>query len=97
MTSAHQLLAGLSGWLWPALLDHLWQGTLFAGVAWLFCLLAKRASSKTRYAVWLMASLKFAVPTSFLCLAARSTRHSGSLAQGGRLFFVSPRCGASFR
>ena len=65
MTGAHQLLAGLSGWLWPALLDHLWQGTLFAGVAWLFCLLAKRASSKTRYAVWLMASLKFATPTIF--------------------------------
>ena len=62
MTSAHQLLAEMSGRLWPALLDHLWQGTLFAGVAWLFCLLAKRASSKTRYGIWLMASLKFAVP-----------------------------------
>jgi TonB family protein len=62
MTSAHQLLAGVSSRLWPALLDHLWQATLFAGVAWLFCLLAKRASSKTRYGVWLLASIKFAVP-----------------------------------
>jgi TonB family protein len=71
MTSAHQLLASMSSWLWPALLDHLWQGTLFAGVAWLFCLFAKRASSKTRYGIWLVASLKFGVPaTLFVWLVA---------------------------
>ena len=63
MATTHQLLAAVSSRLWPALLDHLWQGTLFAGVVWLFCLLAKRASSKTRYAIWLLASVKFAVPT----------------------------------
>ena len=62
MTSAHQLLAGMSSRLWPALLDHLWQGTLFAAVVWLFCLVARRASSKTRYGIWLLASVKFAVP-----------------------------------
>ena len=62
MTSAHQWLAEMSGRLWPTLLDHLWQGTLFAGVAWLLCVSAKRASSKTRYGIWLLASLKFAVP-----------------------------------
>ena len=66
MTATHQILAELSSQLWPALLDHLWQGTLFAGIVWFFCLLAKRASSKTRYAVWLMASLKFAIPTILL-------------------------------
>ena len=63
MATTHQLLAAVSSSLWPALLDHLWQGTLFAGVVWLFCLLAKRASSKTRYGIWLLASVKFAVPT----------------------------------
>ena len=62
MLSAHQLLAGVSRRLWPGLLDHLWQGTLFVGVVWLFCFLAKRASSKTRYGIWLLASVKFAVP-----------------------------------
>ena len=62
MTSAHDLLADISSRIWPALLDHLWQGTLFAAVVWLFCLLAKRASSKTRYGIWLLASVKFAVP-----------------------------------
>ncbi len=62
MATTHQLLAAVSSRLWPALLDHLWQGTLFAGVVWLFCLLAKRASSKTRYGIWLLASVKFAVP-----------------------------------
>jgi len=64
MTSAHQLLAGASSCFWPALLDHLWQGTLFAGVVWLFCLLARGASSKTRYGVWLLAALKFTIPAS---------------------------------
>jgi len=62
MTTAHQLLADMSSRLWPELLDHLWQGTLFAGVVSLFCLLAKRASSKTRYGIWLLASFKFTVP-----------------------------------
>ena len=62
MTSAHQWLAGISSWLWPALLHHLWQATLFAAVVWLFCLLAKRSSGKTRYGIWLLASFKFALP-----------------------------------
>lgn len=63
MLSPHQLLAGMSSRLWPALLDHLWQGTMFAGVVWIFCLLARRASSKTRYGIWLLASVKFTIPT----------------------------------
>lgn len=71
MTSAHQWLAVMSSRLWPALLDHLWQATLFAGVVWLVCLLAKRAPSKTRYVIWLLASVKFAVPaTLFVSLLA---------------------------
>jgi hypothetical protein len=71
MLSAHQLLAGVSSRLWPGLLDHLWQGTLFVGVVWLFCFLAKRASSKTRYGIWLLASVKFAVP-AVLCVRVLS-------------------------
>src|SRR5262245_32968305 len=62
MTSAHQWLSGISSWLWPVLIHHLWQATLFAAVVWVFCVLAKPASSKTRYGVWLLASFKFAVP-----------------------------------
>jgi TonB family protein len=62
MTSAHQVLSTVSSQLWPAVLDHLWQATLFVGVVWLVCLLAKRAPSKTRYGIWLLASVKFAVP-----------------------------------
>jgi len=62
MTSAHQVLSAVSSHLWPAVLDHLWQGTLFVAVVWLFCFFAKGASSKTRYGIWLLASVKFAVP-----------------------------------
>jgi TonB family protein len=77
MTSAHQLLADVSSRLWPGLLDHLWQGTLFAGAVWLFCLLAKRASSKTRYGIWLLASVKFALPAVlFVPLLAPLDIHS---------------------
>ena len=62
MISAHHWFANVSSWLWPALLHHLWQATIFAAVVWLFCLLAKPASGKTRYGIWLLASCKFAIP-----------------------------------
>lgn len=66
MTSVHELFAGASSWLWPMMLHHLWQAAWFSGVAWLLCLLAKRASAKTRYWVWLLASFKCAVPAVLL-------------------------------
>jgi bla regulator protein BlaR1 len=45
---------------------HLWQSTLFAGVAWLVALVLRRNRAQDRYWVWFTASAKFLVPFSLL-------------------------------
>ena len=69
------------GVLWkavaPGLADHLWQSTLFAAVAALLTLALRRNSARLRYAIWLVASLKFLVPSSVLVITGSlfSWRH----------------------
>src|SRR5580692_11639558 len=48
------------------LLDHLWQGTLFATAAGLLTLAFRSNRAKVRYWLWLSASLKFLIPFSLL-------------------------------
>ena len=45
-----------------ALLDHLWQSTLFAGFVGLLALALKHDRARIRYRLWLAASLKFLFP-----------------------------------
>lgn len=49
-----------------ALGNHLWQSTLFAFALWLITLLWRKNQARTRYWLWLAASLKFLVPFSLL-------------------------------
>ena len=49
-----------------ALINHLWQSTLFCGGAWLITLTLRANSAALRHAIWLIASLKFLVPFSLL-------------------------------
>ena len=49
-----------------ALVNHLWQSTLVAALAWLATLALRRDRARVRYGVWLAASLKFLVPFSLL-------------------------------
>ena len=49
-----------------ALLDHLWQSTLFAGGAGILALTLKNHRARLRHGLWLAASLKFLVPFSLL-------------------------------
>jgi beta-lactamase regulating signal transducer with metallopeptidase domain len=49
-----------------ALANHLWQSTLFAGVAGLLTLGFRRNRAAVRYGLWLAASLKFLIPFSIL-------------------------------
>lgn len=54
------------------LLNHLWQSTLVAALAWLVCTTMVRANSpRVRFGVWLAASLKFLVPFVALVEAGR--------------------------
>ncbi len=48
------------------LLDHLWQSTLFAMVTGLLTLAFRKNRARTRYWLWLAASLKFLLPFSLL-------------------------------
>ena len=49
-----------------AIVNHLWQSTLFLVASALVALALRRNQAKTRHAVWLAASLKFLLPFSVL-------------------------------
>ena len=49
-----------------ALVNHLWQSTVFAAVAGLLTLTLRRNPANARYGLWLAASLKFLFPFSLL-------------------------------
>jgi len=58
---------------WSAVLNHLWQSTVFAVFAFLAILFLRRAPARVRHAIWLIASFKFILPSSFLSFLARES------------------------
>jgi bla regulator protein BlaR1 len=64
-----------------ALFNHIWQSTLFAAPVWLLTLLLRRNAARTRYWLWLAASVKFLVPFSLLVTAGSylDTRSAGAV------------------
>jgi bla regulator protein blaR1 len=62
--------------------DHLWQSTLFAGLAAVLALALRKNQARTRYWLWLIASAKFLVPFSlFVALGQRIEWSSAPTAQ----------------
>jgi uncharacterized protein (TIGR03435 family) len=51
------------------MINHLWQSTLFAVVAWLLTLALKKNRASIRYWIWFAASVKFLIPLSLLVSA----------------------------
>jgi bla regulator protein blaR1 len=49
-----------------AILNHLWQSTLFAGAAAMAAVALRKNSPRARYWLWLAASVKFLIPFSLL-------------------------------
>src|ERR1700733_5264943 len=49
-----------------ALANHLWQSTVFTGIAGLLTLALRENHARTRYWLWLTASAKFLIPFSLL-------------------------------
>ena len=48
---------------WPAtLLNHLWQSTAVALLAWLLTIALRNNSARVRYTIWFLASIKFLLP-----------------------------------
>ena len=62
----HSWLSEWSSWLWPNLLAHLWETTLFVGLVALAVRLLKRAPANARYWFWLLAAVKLLVPSVLL-------------------------------
>lgn len=70
MNALHETFARASGWLWPAVANHMWQATLFAAVVLCATLLLRRgAPARVRFALWLAAALKFALPAALFAFA----------------------------
>jgi uncharacterized protein (TIGR03435 family) len=57
-----------------ALVNHLWQSTLVAGMAWSLALALKKNHARTRYWVWMIASAKFLIPFSIFTTAGEWIR-----------------------
>ena len=73
----------------PALANHLWQSTLFAGVAALLTLALRKNRALTRHSVWLAASTKFLVPFSLLvALGGHLNWHTTPVIAQPRLAFA---------
>lgn len=69
---SHQMLAEWSEWFWPSFANHLWQATLFALLAWIAARFLTRATARVRHLIWLMAFVKFLVPSLWLIVALRA-------------------------
>ena len=52
-----------------AVVNHLWQSTIAAGIAWLLTLALRKNHARVRYWVWMIASVKFLLPLSVLMTA----------------------------
>lgn len=59
--------------LWhSAFFIHLWQSTVFVVLIWLLTLALRRNAARTRYRLWMIASVKFLIPFSLLIAAGQS-------------------------
>lgn len=64
--SFHDWLYDISRHVWPYAANHLWQTTLACGLAMVAIFFLNRESARARYAVWIIISLKFALPSTLL-------------------------------
>ena len=68
----HLWLAQASSQLWPAVANHLWQATLCLLLVLVLNEALKRGPARGRYAMLLVAAVKFAIPSAlFFAIAAR--------------------------
>jgi beta-lactamase regulating signal transducer with metallopeptidase domain len=50
--------------IWAPVINHLWQATLFSGFAYVAARAMRRGSARSRYLVWIAASVKFVLPSA---------------------------------
>jgi uncharacterized protein (TIGR03435 family) len=67
------MFSGIWNEVWiTALVNHLWQSTVVTLIAWALALALKSNQARTRYWVWMIASMKFLLPFSLLIAAGES-------------------------
>jgi beta-lactamase regulating signal transducer with metallopeptidase domain len=72
----------------PALLDHLWQSTLFCGGVWLLTLTLRGNRAALRHGLWVVAALKFLVPFAALFSAGTLLSFAAPADAGPPMFGV---------
>src|SRR5271157_250654 len=81
----------------PALGNHLWQCTVFAVVAGLLAFVLRKNHARTRYWLWLSASLKFLFPFYLLVgLGTHLARSQVSPATNAPLYLAMTKVGQPF-
>jgi bla regulator protein blaR1 len=81
----------------PAVGNHLWQSTLFAIAAGLLTLMLRKNQARTRYWIWMAASLKFLVPFSLLIAAGSYLGWTQSpMRANSEIYFAMEQIGQPF-
>ena len=62
----HLWLEEWSSWLWPWILLHLWESTLFVALVALAVRILRLEPARTRYCFWLLAAVKLLFPSIIL-------------------------------
>jgi bla regulator protein blaR1 len=84
-----EYLSGVWGAISPAVGNHLWQSTMFAGVAAMMTLALRKNQARVRYRLWLAASVKFLIPFSLLIsLCGHLARPRNSVSAESGLYAV---------
>jgi bla regulator protein blaR1 len=85
-------ITAFSSSLWAVieapLANHLWQSTLFAGVAGVLTVALKKNRAQVRYWLWLAASVKFLIPFSLLVSTGSCLGWSKTSASSGFTFVI---------
>ncbi|HEY1948577.1 MAG TPA: M56 and DUF3738 domain-containing protein [Bryobacteraceae bacterium] len=76
--------------------NHLWQSTLFAGVAALLAFVLRKNHAQARYWLWLVASVKFLLPFSLLVGVGKQLEWSTTPPRAQKLSIVIGQIGQPF-
>jgi bla regulator protein BlaR1 len=81
----------------PALGNHLWQSTLFAVIAGLLTLILRKNHARSRYWLWMAASVKFLFPFSLLvAIGSHLAWSRGSAGAKAGLYFATEEVSQPF-
>src|SRR5262245_61815204 len=98
----HEILADWSQWIWPLAVNHLWLTTWFVLIAWALAALLRPLTAPARYSIWMIALIKFLLPSSWLILAIEwigfdlsrtSAAGSAALSAGARILTIVTTAG----